>query len=89
MKGGICYSMKKNIIRFFVVLLLSVLVEIVVFQGANIFKQHQYGDTANLLAPVFIGPSVSRIIAMLVVYWGTRGLSLLQKSPDYGITEKE
>lgn len=33
--------------------------------------------------------SVSRIIAMLVIYWGTWGLSLLQKSPDYGITEKE
>ena len=190
--------MKKNIIRFFIVLLLSAVIEIVVFQGANILKQYKYGDTANqvyhldafevynweeqpdgswlslhdpmlflelenrnvdvlrlqtevlrnipyvdifyindqfanygdvyqscettsddsiviaigdqvdtlridlgddagislneltvTINPVSVGFSVSRVIAMLVIYWGTFGLSLLQKSPDYGITEKE
>ena len=29
--------------------------------------------------------SVSRIIAMLAVYWGTLGLMRLQHSPDYGV----
>ena len=29
--------------------------------------------------------SISRIVAMLVVYWGTLGLMGLQRSPDYGV----
>lgn len=30
--------------------------------------------------------SVSRVIAMLAVFWGTSGLMRLQKGPDYGIS---
>ncbi len=33
--------------------------------------------------------SLSRIIAMLVIYWGVVGLMKLQKSPDYGIDTKQ
>jgi len=29
--------------------------------------------------------SISRMIAMLVIYWGTSALMYVQKSPDYGI----
>ena len=80
--------MKKNIIRFVIVLLLCVVIEIVVFQGTNILEQYRHGDIANQVYHLN-SFSISRIIAMLVVYWGIFGLSLLQKSPDYGITEKE
>lgn len=31
--------------------------------------------------------SISRIIAMLVIWWGTKGLLKLQESPDYDIGE--
>lgn len=33
--------------------------------------------------------SVARIVAMLVVWWGTTGLMKLQRAPDYGIEEKD
>lgn len=29
--------------------------------------------------------SISRVIAMLVIYWGIKGLGYFQKTPDYGI----
>lgn len=33
--------------------------------------------------------SVSRIVAMLVIWWGTAGLMALQRPADYGIRQKE
>jgi len=33
--------------------------------------------------------SFSRIIAMLIIWWGTAGLMLLQKPSDYGILQQE
>ena len=32
--------------------------------------------------------SIARLVAMLVIYWGAKGLMGLQKSPDYGLGTK-
>lgn len=33
--------------------------------------------------------SIARIVAMLVIYWGTKFLMSLQKTPDYGAVQEE
>ena len=33
--------------------------------------------------------SISRVVAMLIIYWGTKSLMCLQKSPDYGLEIKK
>lgn len=33
--------------------------------------------------------SLSRIVAMLMVWWGTKFLMSLQRAPDYGVTQKK
>lgn len=32
--------------------------------------------------------SLSRIVAMLIIWWGTKFLMSLQKAPDYGVTQR-
>lgn len=73
--------MARVIKRVIVSCLISVALEFL------IVKLYSYVYSLSGGAPLSF--SLSRVIAMLIIYWGTSGLMKLQKSPDYGIPSEE
>ncbi len=65
--------------RFVISCVVAVILEFVLF--------HVYSYLYTISGNAPISFSISRVIAMLGIYWGTCGLIFLQKSPDYGIIE--
>lgn len=73
--------MSRTIKRFILPCLIALILECILY---NVYS---YFYTLSGNEPLTF--SFSRVIAMLIIYWGTKGLMTLQKSPDYGITEGE
>lgn len=71
--------MRRTILRIIISLVVAVVIEIVLY---NVYS---YINVMNGQRPLSF--SIARVVALMVIYWGTHLLMVLQRNPDYELSK--